>query len=492
MQARRALAMVVLLLAAACQNETSTVGQAPISTTVPSIDLPSTTRSTSPPPSATSSTPPSPQVEISDCQAPPDEFALLCEAYQLLKGEYVDPVDDARLARGAARGLGEYRREHSLEGEQADPPVAQVTCAVPSRRFAPFCQSYAAAAGRPSSQEAELVEAAVQGMVEYGLDDTHSRYLPPELFQLLREDLSGEIEGIGAFVRATDRTDPQERSACTVLSDTCRMLVVKPIEGSPAEEAGLQAGDVVTAVEGRPVQGWTVDELISRVRGPAGSQVTLGILRGEQHLEVTITREKIELPLVEARMLEPEVGYIHLTSFTSNSPEEFHQGLEELLASGARQIIFDLQDNPGGFLGPAIQITSEFQAEGTVVIQESPGGEVDRAEVVPGGLATDPAIEVVVLVNRASASASEIVAGALQESGRATIIGERTFGKGTVQQDFALANQAVLKLTVARWFTSNHTSFEGVGIEPDVKVEVPDGAGGQLLIDRALEWLEER
>jgi carboxyl-terminal processing protease len=377
---------------------------------------------------------PTPELETVTCTAPSEAFALLCETYQRIKGDYVDPVDDAAL-----------------------------------------------------------VEGAVRGMVEYGLDDPYSGYLEPETYDQALDDLSGSFSGIGAEVGIRNVDDPEDIESCDLISTRCPMVIIAPLEGTPAEAAGLRPGDIVLAVDGEPVDGSTLQEQVFRVRGEAGTDVTLTIRRGEAELEFTITRAEIELIIVSSRMLDGGVGYVRLSSFSSDATGEFRAAIQSLFDQGAQQIVLDLRNNPGGYITAAQEIASEFVADGLLFTQES--GEMAREWRATGnGLAIDPAIEVAVLVNGGSASASEIVAAALQETGRATIVGEPTFGKNTVQVWGELSNHGGLRLTTDRWFTPSHDTVEGTGVQPDVVAEteddtIPPEGEEDPILERALEVL---
>ena len=362
------------------------------------------------------------------CTAPSEAFESFCEAYERLKSEYVDPLDDAKLAEGALKGL-----------------------------------------------------------FDYGVGDPYSGYMPPDDYQNALGSLSGRFEGIGAEMGVKNLEDGTSECPGPTLTDTCVLVVVAPLAESPAEKAGLRPGDIVRAVDGVAVASTTMADQVSRVRGPAGTDVTLEIERGGKRLEITITRAEIVIPEVESRMLEDGVGYIALKGFSDKSTGEFRDALAALLDDGARQIVFDLRSNPGGYIEAAQQIASEFIADGVIFTQESDGEEPKVWTAEPGGLATDPSIEVVVLTNSGSASASEIVAGALRDRGRATIIGETTFGKNTVQVWAPLPNQGGMRITISRWFTPNHDSVEG-GLRPDIAVKVPDDA----TLDEELSAMLER
>jgi carboxyl-terminal processing protease len=416
-------------------------------------------------------------VEASDCAAAPEDWKLFCDTYELIQRHYVDVPDDGALAAGAVRGLSEFEPETSIAS------VRSVSCALPSPDFDIMCDSLTTEQGRNPAPVSDRVEAAVRGMVAFGLDDPHSVYLSPEAVERLRANESGEVEGIGAFVTTEG---PQE--GCSLLLDSCRLTIVGTISGSPAEQANLREGDVIVGVDGVPVEGSTVDEVVALVRGPAGSEVTLSILRDETEIQVTLRRAALTIPVVEHELLEPGIGYLRLAVFAEMSPDQVRAALEDLIDAGARQLIFDLQNNPGGALDAAVQIASEFLSGGLVLRTESPAQSIEY-EVRPGGIATDPSLEVVVLINDASASASEVVAAVLQESGRATIIGEPSFGKNTVQRQFPLDNGGALKLTVARWVTPNRLDYGGTGVHPDLVVELTADAAPEVLIEAARAYL---
>jgi carboxyl-terminal processing protease len=227
------------------------------------------------------------------------------------------------------------------------------------------------------------------------------------------------------------------------------------------------------------------------VRGDEGTDVTLTIKRGDQTFDETITRAKIQEREVESKMLTDTVGYVSLHQFSTTAADQFHEALAALQDEGATAFVVDLRNNPGGYIDTANRIASEFIGSGLTFIQESSGNEVKRWEATGDGLATDPEIPVVVLVNGGSASASEIVSAALQERGRATVVGQPTYGKNTVQLWGDLDNGGGVRITISRWFTPDHNSVAPDGVQPDVTVEVPDGTPPEqdLFVDKALEIL---
>ena len=421
-------------------------------------------------------------VELTDCSDPPDGFDVLCDTYRLLDEHYVDPLDDDALAAGAARGLEEFESETT--GTEAPTKIA---CAVPTAAFEDVCEVLAEVQSESPAPAVDLVEAAVRGMIRYGLEDPHTVYLSPSALAHVTEDQSGEVSGIGALVRGEDQTS-QDGANCSILSATCILTIVDSLPDSPARAEGVQPGDGIVTVDGQNVDGLTVDEVVASVRGPEGTDVALGLLRNGQIIDVVITRAAVVVPVVVSEMIEPGIGFISLSQFTNNSAAQVHEALVALLADGADRLIFDLRNDPGGSLTASVRIASEFLSEGLVLRTESPLDTQDYA-VEPGGAATDPDLEIVVLVNRGSASASELVSAVLQERGRATIIGEPTFGKNTVQQRFNVSNGGALSLTIARWVTPEGRDSGTVGVQPDIEPEIPEGATNDVVLDFALEYL---
>jgi carboxyl-terminal processing protease len=412
----------------------------------------------------------------------------------------------AGLAVGGADGIGQAEISPSVEPSVAVPsdaatpepeptPILEtVTCAEPSEAFAVLCEAYAQIKGQYVDEvsDTDLVDGAVRGMVEYGLEDPYSGYLPPEQFGSALDDLSGEFSGIGAEVGMENLADPDDLAACTVVTETCAMVIVAPLDGSPAEAAGLRAGDQVLAIDGVSTIGESVSTLVYRVRGEAGTDVTLTVLREGDELDITITRAVINLQEVSNEMLDDGIGYIRLSSFTDRAPGLFRDALAGLLDQGATGIVFDLRGNPGGFITTAQAIGSEFITAGELLFTVESGDDVQRWESEPGGVLQTDAISIVLLIDEGSASASEIVAGALKETGRATLVGQPTFGKDTVQVWNDLPNGGGLRITTDRWFTPQHNSAAPDGIAPDVAVAAPSdpAADEDPQLDRAVEILQ--
>ena len=370
------------------------------------------------------------------------------------------------------------------------------SCAAPTEEFAAFCEAYERIQDQyvDDPDEADLVEGAIEGMFQ-GLGDPFSGYMSPDDYARAQEDLSGQFSGIGAEMGVKNLEDPEDLEACGAFSDACVLVIVAPLQDSPAEEAGLQPGDIVTAVDGDSVSGMSLDDAIQRVRGEAGTEVTLTIRRGEgEPFDVTITRAQIQMREVTSEVIAGgRVGYVALHGFSRAAADQLHTAIGDLLDAGVDGIVFDLRNNPGGYIEIANQVASEFIGDGTVFFQESSGDEVKEWTATDEGLATSPELPVIVLVNGGSASASEIVAAALKERERATIVGQPTYGKNTVQVWTELENGGGVRITVSRWFTPEHNSVAPDGVQPDEVVEVPDGTPPEqdLFLERAVELITD-
>ena len=370
-------------------------------------------------------------------------------------------------------------------------------CAAPNEDFAAFCEAYDRLQAEfvDDLDSQRLAEGAIRGMFQFGVEDPYSGYMPAEQYDQALGDLSGSFSGIGAEMGVRNTEDPADFAACTEFNAICRLVVVAPLADSPAEAAGLLAGDIVLAVDGDPVDGSAMNDMISRIRGESGTDVTLTLERdGGEPFDLTITRAEITLQEVEARLIDGHIGYIALNGFSAPAADQFAAGLQGLLDDGADQIVFDLRDNPGGYIDAAQKIASQFIDEGVIFTQESAGDEVKQYPSTGDGIATDPDLPVVVLINGGSASASEIVAAALQETGRATIVGEPSFGKNTVQVWSRLENGGGVRITISRWFTPDHNSVAPDGIQPDVAAartaETPPEEDPAL--DAALAYLADQ
>ncbi|MEZ4766821.1 MAG: S41 family peptidase [Caldilineales bacterium] len=306
-----------------------------------------------------------------------------------------------------------------------------------------------------------LAHGAIAGMVDSLGDTGHSRFLSPEMVQDQHELTQGEFQGIGAEVQMKDD----------------HVVIVAPIDGSPAQKAGLQPGDLILRVAGQDIAGLPLEEVVKRIVGPAGSQVTLTILTpaSGQTRDVTLTRAHIPIHSVDwAPLPGANVAHLRITAFSKGVTDDLKQALTDIQAQGYSGVVLDLRNNPGGLLDEAIGVASQFLTGGNVLQQEDAQGHVRDIPVRSGGIAPD--LPVVVLVNPGTASASEIVAGALQDAGRATVVGETTFGTGTVLNQFNLSDGSALLLATEQWLTPKGRVIWHHGITPDVTSSLEAGA----------------
>lgn len=464
MRIRSLLGVLVLSwLAAACSL---IIGEATETTVDPGVSSTASTTTTTALLTTTTSLV-GDELITTSCPTPDEAFAPLCEAYQLITDVYVDPVDDELLADAALLGVDALVEPGSAPGP--------LTCPIPTAAFVRVCEKL-----EELDVAADALEPILYGIAQFGLDP-NSAYIDPEALALIQEEQTGSVEGIGALVTTEDLTsDDPANTTCNIITETCPLVIVSTLPGSPAAAAGVQPGDVFVAVDGEAILGRTVDEVTAIVRGPAGSDVAITFTRNGEPVDVVITRASIEIPVTIVESFG-EIGYLRLNMFTSNAGDQVEESLRDLLDAGARTIVLDLRDNPGGTLEAALDVTSEFLGGGVVV--RTVGPDEERTYPVRGdGLATDPSIEVIVVVNRGSASASEVVAGALQEVGRATVVGETTFGKNTVQQRFPLSNGGAMRLTIARWITAGGLDFDN-GIVPDVTLVIDPAITPSALVE---------
>ena len=322
----------------------------------------------------------------------------------------------------------------------------------------------------------ELTYAAIHGMLRT-LGDDYTAFIESSVAAIISEDASGEFEGIGAFVG---------------MDEEGKVEIVEPFDDGPAEQAGIRAGDRVIEVDGVSIVGVTLYEAIGLIRGPEGTEVTLLIERKDvaEPFEVTVTRARLEIAITDVEMRDDGIGYIRLYDFSATAGERMVEGLEELLAQEPQAIIFDLRGNPGGWLDQAVDVADLFLDDGAILIERWSDGREKSFEARPGDVGED--VPLVVLVDGGSASAAEIVAGALQDRERAVLIGELTFGKGSVQRPFTLSDGSELRVTAALWFTPNDRAIHGDGLAPDIEVpwpeeEVEPDVDPQL--ERAVEYI---
>ncbi|RJP49428.1 MAG: S41 family peptidase [Anaerolineaceae bacterium] len=329
-----------------------------------------------------------------------------------------------------------------------------------SSLFSPFWEAWTLVHENYVDQPVDdvaLMRGAIRGMMG-ALGDEHSSYMSPEDYEHANASLEGEYEGIGAYVDTT----------------TEYLTITSPMPGSPAERAGLLPGDQVVAIDGDDMTGIDAELARLRVIGPAGTTVHLTVFReGEKDLlEFDIVRAKITTASATGEMLEGGIAYVQVTTFGSKTMPELQAALRELMAQNPKGIILDLRNNGGGYLQTAVEVTSQFLGDGVALYEQYGDGRRNTYEIIPGGLATDENIPMLVLINEGSASASEIVAGALQDAGRAKLVGTVSYGKGSVQQWIPLSNEnGAVRVTIAKWLTPNEKTIHGVGLTPDYEVD---------------------
>lgn len=336
-----------------------------------------------------------------------------------------------------------------------------------------------------------LVYGAIQGLVA-SLGDQNSVFFPPEDAQEFTNEIAGHFSGIGAEIG---------------LNENRQLIIVAPLANTPAEKAGVEAGDHILKIDGETTQGFNTAQAVQKIRGEIGTDVTLTIFReGEGEKEITITRARINLPTLDFKRLNRngeedhngDIAYIRIYNFYEQAPFEFQQAALKALLYGSKGIVLDLRNNPGGYLHAATFIGGWFVEKGDVIVKEEFREPTSSQTFVSQGPSLLSSKPVAVLINKGSASASEIVAGALKEQNNATIIGETSFGKGTVQELVPLSGKAMVKVTIAHWLTPQGHQINGNGISPDIALEkdatqdptIPTySAGTDSWIKKAVETL---
>ncbi|XKT74962.1 MAG: S41 family peptidase [Patescibacteria group bacterium UBA2103] len=323
----------------------------------------------------------------------------------------------------------------------------------------------------------ELIYGAAMGLAEaYG--DPYTIFLPPVESEMFAEDISGNFEGVGMEIGVRDGI----------------LTVVAPLKGTPAEKAGLMSGDKIIAIDGVSSERMGSDKAVTLIRGERGTIVTFTILRGENEiLEIPVTRDVIEIPTIDTELREDGVFVIALYNFGATSPELFRNALQEFIDAGTPNLVIDLRGNPGGFLEAAVDMASWFLPDGAVVVREDLGeGVKEKVQRSRGYDAFNENLNLAVLIDGGSASASEILAGALKDHGAATIVGMPSFGKGSVQELINITSDTSLKVTVARWLTPDGVSISNGGLIPDVEVEYDPDTDIDEQLEKAAELLLSR
>lgn len=349
--------------------------------------------------------------------------------------------------------------------------------------FAPFWEAWNLVHQNYVDQPVDdvaLMRGAISGMMQ-SLGDQHTSYMDPEDFKQANQSLEGSYEGIGAYVDTT--------------SDY--LTITSPIPGSPAEAAGLLPGDKIVAIDGEDMTGIDSELVRQKVLGPAGSTVVLTVMReGEDKpLDFSIVRAQITIASATGKMLEGDIAYFQVTTFGSNTMPELEAAIAEVMPQKPKAVILDLRNNGGGYLQTAVEVASQFMGEGVVLYEQYGDGTRNTFEVIPGGKVTDTSIPMIVLINEGSASASEIVAGALQDTGRAKLLGTVSYGKGSVQNWIPLSNDnGAVRITIAKWLTPNERTIHKIGLTPDYPVDLtPEDrqADKDPQLDEAVRVLQE-
>jgi carboxyl-terminal processing protease len=302
------------------------------------------------------------------------------------------------------------------------------------------------------------------------LDDPYTRFMNPEEFKNMQIDTSGELTGVGIQLTQDEKTK--------------KLVVISPIEDSPAFSAGVQSQDIITEIDGRSTEGMDINAAVSLIRGPVGTKVNIKILRGDKPLDFNITRDRIEIHPVRASKnpsSRGDIGYIRLNTFSANASEEMREAINDLEKQNVSGYILDLRSNPGGLLYSSIEIARMWLNQGDIVSTVDRQGETDRQKANNRALTTKP---LVILVDGGSASASEILSGALQDNKRALLVGTKTFGKGLVQSVRGVGKGSGLAVTIAKYFTPSGRDINHEGIQPDVKIELTEAQRDELRKDR--------
>jgi len=318
----------------------------------------------------------------------------------------------------------------------------------------------------------KLVEGLKRGLVA-AANDPYTEYFNPEEAKSFNDSLKGTFTGIGAELGKNSED---------------QIIIVAPLSGYPAEKAGLEPEDIIVAIDGKSASNLSLTEAVRKIRGEAGTKVTLTVIRGsDKPFDVEITRAKIELPSVEYK-IEGDIGYLKINQFSDDTAAKAREAAQAFKAKGVKGVILDLRGNPGGYLSGAVDVSSLWLKEGTTVVSERRSGKVASTEKAHG---TSPlnGVPTIVLIDKGSASASEITAGALRDHGAAKLVGVTSFGKGSVQRIDELGDGGEIKITIAHWFTPKGTSIDEKGIKPDFEVKASEQAGSDPQRDKARELL---
>ena len=326
------------------------------------------------------------------------------------------------------------------------------------------------------ASDQDRVWGAIEGMVA-SMGDPYTVFFPPEETKKFDEEIRGNFGGVGMELDQKDG----------------RLIVVAPLKNTPADRAGIKPLDKIVAINGVSTQGITTDAAVTLIRGEPGTQVTLTIERsGEKPFDVKLTRAVIEIPVIKTETKD-DVFVVHLYNFSSQSGGRFADAMRDFIDSGKKKLVIDLRNNPGGYLDAAVDIVSWFLPQGDVVVTEDFKNKTENVVYRSAGYGgVDKDVEIVLIMNEGSASASEILAGALHDHKRAKIVGTQSFGKGSVQEYLPVTNETSLKVTIARWLTPNGTSLSDGGLKPDVEIKPKESDKTDVVLEKALEILKKK
>ena len=320
------------------------------------------------------------------------------------------------------------------------------------------------------TDDVKLIDGAIDGMVK-SLNDPHSNYLSPKMYKTLMEQTEGSFAGIGVVMG---------------MDNEQKIHIVGIMENSPGQKAGLQEGDEILAVDGVPITQMAFDEVAAHVRGQAGTDVVLTIMRDNANQDITITRDNIKLKTVGHKMLDNNIGYIQIVSFSEDTANEFNEAYNDLKNQGMKALVLDLRNNPGGLLTTCVEIAKKLVPKGEIVsIVDKQGNKETYSSSLEA-----PEYPLAVLINKNSASASEILSGAIQDTKAGTIIGNTSYGKGSVQTILPMFEDDAVKLTIAKYYTPSGRSIDGTGITPDIEINLDENATSDTQLNKALEILK--
>lgn len=453
--------VAICLLLAACSGGTVTE-TTQVQTTAPSTAFAETTTTTTA----------ALDLEMQNCGSPPVTFSPLCEVFDLIEEWHVDaPLDTEGLAAAAVRGLADFTTTETEE------PPRTLICAIPDVAFSDFCEQLATMVQESGIPVGLAVEAAMVYMIDVGLDP-FTYYVPADQAGSLR--LNGIVGGVGVLLDARDPAG----SKCTQVTEICRLEVVVVLEDNPAFAAGLLPGDVITHVDGESTLGRGFTSIVSAIASDETGAVDLTVDRGGETVDFSIERAELTVPTVEYGIVLDQVGYIRIPDFEADIPELVDASLEEMVDEGMSTLVVDLRDNPGGLIDSVVEVADEFVDGGVVMVSDAPDQHLEY-DARPGGLVTDQRL--VVLVNQGTASAAEILTGALRDRRGAVVVGSNTFGKDAVQIPFNLRNGGEFYVAVARWSTPEGSTVATSGLTPDTEIIWPTGATATEVVELALE-----